>query len=265
MSIGQLEHIWVIGEVFESQAASVRQGDPVRMRLGYSPGREWSGKVDYIYPKLNAETRTALVRVHFDNPDGHLKPGMFAQMEIVTRPRRETLLIPREALIRTGSQARVVLALGEGRFKSVAVGVGRVGEDQVEILAGLAEGERIVTSAQFLIDSESSKTSDFRRLDPGKHEPVNTATAAPTTAWVDARVERLSPDQRRLSLKHEAIAAWRWPAMSMDFDAAPGVDLAGLKPGQKLHIQIQRSADNTYLISDIRGPNNGGQGAEAGP
>jgi Cu(I)/Ag(I) efflux system membrane fusion protein len=180
MSIGQLEHIWVIGEVFERQAMSVHEGDAVRMHLDYLPGREWSGEVDYVYPSLNTQTRTARVRVHFDNPDHYLRPGMFAQMTIATRPTQETLLIPREALIRTGSQSRVVLAMGEGRFKSVEVQVGRIAENRAEILAGLEEGERIVTSAQFLIDSESSKTSDFRRMnhaatdvDHGQHEGMN--------------------------------------------------------------------------------------------
>ena len=165
MSIGQLSQIWVIGEVFERQAASVREGDAVRMRLDYLPGREWTGRVDYIYPALNAKTRTAQVRVHVENADGYLRPGMFAQMEIVTKAGDETLLIPSEALIRTGSQSRVVLALGEGRFKSVAVKAGRMAAQQVEILSGLRQGDRIVSSAQFLIDSESSKTSDFRRMD----------------------------------------------------------------------------------------------------
>lgn len=164
MSIGQLEHIWVIGEVFERQAASVSEGDAVRMRLDYLPGREWLGKVDYIYPSLNIKTRTAQVRVRFDNPDVFLKPGMFAQMAIAASPSKPSLLIPSEALIRTGSQTRVVLAKGEGRFKSIAVTVGRIGEHQVQVLSGLAEGEQIVTSAQFLIDSESSKTSDFTRM-----------------------------------------------------------------------------------------------------
>lgn len=164
MTIGQLEHIWLIGEVFERQASLVSVGDRVRMHLDYLPGREWVGQVNYVYPSLNEQTRTAQIRVHFDNPEGFLKPGMFAQMIIETQPGAESLLIPREALIRTGSQARVVLALGEGSFKSIAVTVGRVGERQVEILSGLSAGDRIVTSAQFLIDSESSKTSDLKRM-----------------------------------------------------------------------------------------------------
>ncbi len=165
MSIGTLEYVWVIAEVFERQAALVQVGDPVRMRLDYLPGRLWRGEVDYIYPSLNPSTRTLQVRVRLANPDAYLRPGMFAQMEIDTQPGAQALLIPREALIRTEGQSRVVLALGKGRFKSVAVEVGRISGDQAEIVSGLERGDRIVSSAQFLIDSESSRSSDFQRMD----------------------------------------------------------------------------------------------------
>ncbi len=164
MSIGTLERVWVIAEVFERQASLVHVGDPVKMRLDYLPGREWRGQVDYIYPSLNPKTRTVQLRIGFDNPDDYLRPGMFTQIEIDGQPGENTLLVPREALIRTGAQQRVVLALGEGRFKSVAVEVGRIAGDNAEILSGLQAGDRIVTSAQFLIDSESSRTSDFERM-----------------------------------------------------------------------------------------------------
>ncbi|MED5523711.1 MAG: efflux RND transporter periplasmic adaptor subunit [Pseudomonadota bacterium] len=258
MSIGQLEHIWVIGEVFERQASLVRGGDSVRMRLDYLPGREWEGQVDYVYPSLNTKTRTAQVRVHFDNPDAFLKPGMFAQMVIVTQAGDEALLIPREALIRTGSQARVVLALGDGKFKSVAVEVGRVGERQVQILSGLKEGDRIVTSAQFLIDSESSKTSDFKRMakrdQQGESMDVK-ADADSRSAWVAARIDSLMPDHRMVSLEHEAIPDWQWPAMTMDFTVAEAVNMDALKQGMRLHVQITQDTRGDYLLTQVHIPN----------
>lgn len=249
MSIGQLEHIWVIGEVFERQASLVKTGDQVRMRLDYLPGRDWLGQVDYVYPSLNAKTRTAQIRVHFDNPDGFLKPGMFAQMVIETQAGAEALLIPREALIRTGSQARVVLALGDGKFKSVAVEVGRVGERQVEIQSGLKEGERIVTSAQFLIDSESSKTSDFTRM--GHNENVTTTDAS---VWVQAQIEALMPEHRMATLAHEAIPDWQWPAMKMDFTIGDEVDMNALKQGMRLHVQISKDSKGDYRLTQVHIP-----------
>lgn len=252
MAIGQLEHIWVIGEVFERQASLVQVGDQVQMQLGYSPGREWQGQVDYVYPSLNTKTRTAQIRVHFHNPDGYLKPGMFAQMRIETAPMDDTLLIPRQALIRTGSQSRVVLAKGEGRFKSVAVQVGNINDEQAEIILGLDEGDRIVTSAQFLIDSESSKTSDFRRMNHGSDDKAE--TMAPTSVWVGARLKSLMPEHRMLTLAHDAIDDWQWPAMTMNFTAAKNVDLQGLQSDMTLHVEITREGDNNYVISQIHRP-----------
>lgn len=255
MTIGQLEHIWVIGEVFERQAASVQEGNSVRMWLDYLPGRLWEGTVDYIYPSLNTKTRTAGIRVHFHNPDGYLKPGMFAQMSIATPPSKASQIVPREALIRTGNQARVVLALGDGRFKSIGVEVGQVTENQAEILSGLNHGDRIVTSAHFLLDSESSKTSDFQRMAHGEMETDQ--HAKPETVWVTARVENTMQDHQMVTLEHEAIESWQWPSMVMDFGVDKAVDLAALQPGLRVHVEIQRLGNDNYQISQIHIPDNG--------
>mgnify|MGYP001815623139 CR=1 FL=1 len=164
MSVGALEDVWVEAEVFERQAAQVQVGQPVAMSLDYLPGREWQGTVDYIYPSLDEKTRTLRVRLRFANESRVLKPNMFAQVVINAGRQDDALVVPREAVIRTGEQDRVVLALGDGRFKSVAVSLGRMDEQSVEVLDGLREGDTVVTSAQFLLDSESSRTSDFKRM-----------------------------------------------------------------------------------------------------
>lgn len=164
LSIAALDEVWVIGEVFESQLAAAEPGSRVRMSLDYMPGRQWSGKVDYRYPEINPQTRTARVRMRVDNSDGALLPGMFVRLDINGERRQRHTLVPREAIIRTGRSDRLVLALASGGFKSVNVRVGRIGERYAEILEGVSPGDEIVTSAQFLIDSESSKTSDFQRM-----------------------------------------------------------------------------------------------------
>ena len=165
MSVGTLDKVWVEAEVFERQAVLVEVGLPVTMTLDYLPGQRWLGKVNYVYPALDPKTRTVRVRLRFANPEGLLKPNMFAQIAIHATAGDDVLVIPKEAVIRTGEQDRVVVALGEGRFKSVTVELGRLNEKFAEIRHGLKEGEPVVTSAQFLLDSESSKTSDFRRMD----------------------------------------------------------------------------------------------------
>lgn len=164
LSIAALDEVWVIGEVFERQLSSVASGNRVVMTLDYLPGRQWTGKVDYVYPEVNPKTRTARVRMRFDNTDGTLLPGMFAELDIQGDRTSRQLLVPRESVIRTGQSDRLVLALDGGAFKSVTVKVGRVGEQYAEILGGVVSGDTVVTSAQFLIDSESSKTSDFLRM-----------------------------------------------------------------------------------------------------
>jgi len=165
MSIGTLDQVWVEAEVFERQATQVTVGQPVTMSLDFLPGKDWVGRVDYIYPSLNAKTRTLRVRLRFDNENDLLKPNMFARVIIHSQSPDSTLLVPSEAVVRSGSLDRVVLALGEGRFKSIKVKIGRLDSKNTEILSGLKAGDRIVSSAQFLLDSESSKTSDFKRMD----------------------------------------------------------------------------------------------------
>ncbi len=164
MSVGALNEVWVTAEVFERQAGALAVGNAVTMSLDYLPGRQWRGEVDYIYPILDNKTRTVRVRLRFANTDGLLKPNMFAQVIIHSGESTPTLQVPREAVIRTGSQNRVVLALGDGAYKSVAVTLGRVGGREAEILNGLEVGDRVVSSAHFLLDSESSIDSDFKRM-----------------------------------------------------------------------------------------------------
>ncbi len=260
MAIGALDPVWVMGQVFERQASLVRAGDPVTMTLDYLPDQIWRGTVDYVYPTLNSETRTARVRMQFSNPLHQLKPNMFARLVVHSQVAEEAVVIPKEALIRTGDQDRVVLALGEGRFKSIAVRTGRQVADRVEIIDGLRAGERIVTSAQFLLDSESSKTSDFRRMD---HSGA-AVEEQPELVWMEATVNGQVSDRRALNVTHEPIPAWGWPVMTMDFPVAEGVDLSALEPGMKVQLQVRDLGDEEYRVEQVRGPDAGETEGDAG-
>lgn len=248
MSIGALDQVWVEAEIFESQAAAVTAGLPVTMTLGYLPGKLWQGRVDYVYPSLDAKTRTLKVRLRFDNDNGELKPNMFAQVAIHARSKGDSLLIPKEAVVRTGSMDRAVLALGQGSYKSVEVKLGRRGENFVEILMGLQAGDSVVTSAQFLLDSESSKTSDFKRMNMS----LNTAVNAMTSVWTAATVNSLMLGHRMINVSHGAIPLWDWPAMSMDFLVAPELDITNLEKGMQLQIEIKRNAVGNYEVVDFK-------------
>jgi len=262
MSVGTLDNIWVEAEVFERQAALVKPGLPVHMKLDYLPGREWHGEVDYVYPSLDDQTRTLAVRLKFENPDGLLKPNMYAQIRIDALNQDEVLSVPSDAVIRTGGQDRVVLALGDGYYKSIAVELGQISRDYTEILSGLTEGERVVTSAQFLFDSESSKTSDFKRLhhgDGNQKEMDSSSSSDQSSAsmdqvelvWVAAEIKAVMPDMGMVSAYHEPIPDWQWPEMTMNFFVSEAVNFDDLKPGTELHMQIGARDDGQYEIHGI--------------
>lgn len=168
MTYGDLSSVWVLAEVFENQASWVRIGKSAEVRIPSFPDRVWEGTVDYIYPNLDPETRTLKVRLRYANPDEALKPNMHAEVTIYGGGKPNTLTVPREALIRTGTQDRVVLALGEGRFHPRKVQAGIERGDWVEILEGLQEGDQVVISAQFLIDSEASLKASLLRMQTSK-------------------------------------------------------------------------------------------------
>lgn len=164
LSLADLSSVWLLTEVFEKQSRLIEDGLTGNMRLSHAPEKIWSGNIAYIYPEINQQTRTLKVRLKFDNPDENLKPGMYANVTILGKEKPNTVMIPREALIRTGNSERVILALGEGRFQPVKVISGLESGEKIEIISGLKAGEKIVTSAQFLIDSEASFTGTALRM-----------------------------------------------------------------------------------------------------
>jgi len=165
MSLGQLDTVWLVAEVFERQVAWVEPGQRAEVQLDYLPGRIWHGTVDYVYPELSPGTRTAQVRIRFDNPDQSLRPNMFARIRILGTAIDNAIHIPQQALIRGGTVDRVVLAEGDGRFRSKPVVTGIESGDRVQILSGLSIGETVVSSGQFLIDSESNIDAEIARME----------------------------------------------------------------------------------------------------
>ena len=163
-TIVDLTTVWVMVEVFEHQLDWVKKGLNAEIKVPALPGHVWKGKVDYIYPELDPKTRTLKVRLRFDNWKGLLKPNMFAQAIIESKPKQGILTIPKQALIVTGERQSVIVALSEGRFKPVDVKTGIRSHGKVEILSGLKSGERIVLSGQFLLDSEANLQASFLRF-----------------------------------------------------------------------------------------------------
>jgi len=171
MSVAKLDRVWVLAEVFERQAAWVKMGQHAMVELDYLPGEMWHGQVDYVYPELDPETRTLTVRLRFDNAARTLRPNMFARVTVDGESTGNVVHVPREALIRGGSVDRVVVSLGEGRFRAQPVTVGIESGDRIAIEYGLAAGDLVVTSGQFLIDSEANIEAALKRMDPTEAAP----------------------------------------------------------------------------------------------
>lgn len=167
LNLVDLASVWLMVDVFERQSDWVETGQRAEATLPFMPGKSWEGKVEYVYPSLDASTRSLKVRLRFDNFEEELKPNMYADVTIYAKPKRKVLTIPREALIRTGNEKRVVVALGEGKFVPMPISTGMETDDRVEVLSGLSEGDEVVTSSQFLIDSESSLKAALARMAGG--------------------------------------------------------------------------------------------------
>ncbi|WP_292956905.1 MULTISPECIES: efflux RND transporter periplasmic adaptor subunit [unclassified Neptuniibacter] len=247
ISMGPLDQVWVTAEFFERQAHQVNVGDVAEMTLDYLPGSVWQGKVDYIYPALDKTTRTLQVRLRFDNPELLLKPDMFARLSVSTQPSKPMLNIPTSALISTGSQKRVVLSLGDGRYKSVAVTVGKStgtgSADRTAILTGIYPEDWVVTSAQFLLDSESSISSDFMRMTPPMMGVVE-------EVWVAAMVMEVDVDKRLVTLSHEAIREWQQSAMLMEIPVSEGVDINKLSQGDVIQVLLNGGNMSNLVVAD---------------
>ncbi|HSQ68953.1 MAG TPA: efflux RND transporter periplasmic adaptor subunit, partial [Steroidobacteraceae bacterium] len=165
LTITELDSLWVIAEIPEAQSGWVRQGTEAELGFPAMPGRTLSGRVEYVYPELDPETRSVRARITLEAPPGVLRPNMLASVSLLGEPGHPVVNIPRSALIRSGTEDRVVVALGEGRFQPRRVVPGLESGERVAILDGLTAGEEVVVSGQFLLDSEANLRAGLRRLE----------------------------------------------------------------------------------------------------
>jgi len=176
--IADLSRVWVYVYVYEYELPWIKVGDEAQMTLAALPGKIFTGKATYIYPYLETDTRTIKVRLEFDNPGIELKPNMFANIDIRASKQVNAIVIPSEAVLRTGDRDTVLVVRGLGKYEPRNVELGISSQGFVQILAGVDEGEEIVTSAQFLIDSESK----LREATSKMMEVEEPATANPRSA-----------------------------------------------------------------------------------
>ncbi len=251
MSLADLSSVWLQAEVFESQTDWVMEAQSAEARLNYMPGEVFSGRVDYVYPVLDPKTRTLQVRLRFDNPDERMKPNMYARVTIFGKSHPGALSIPREALIRGQDTDRVVVALGDGNYTVHEVMSGIESGDWLEIIAGLEVGDEVVTSAQFLIDSEASLAGSIQRLDTDR---MTDNAGEHQTIFGNGIVEAVDTRARRIRVSHGPIEALGWGPMTMEFDVLPGADLETITIGQSIHFSLNQSEVGDYVIDVIHQP-----------
>lgn len=258
LSIASLDRVWVVADVFPSDASMLSLGQSASITSSDYVGKTFDAELDYIYPVLSATTRTVQARFVVNNlrhEDGDklshwLKPAMYTNVQLSYGSEHPTkqidtiLAVPKQAVIRTGKSNRVVLALGDGKYKSIEVVLGKDFDDVFEVLDGLVEGDEIVTSAQFLIDSESSINSDFMRM-------TSTEKRMNASAWTQAVVNEVFEDRNMINITHGPLDAFDMMGMTMNFTLANDIALSDFKVGMEIHIEVIRKPSGMFQIKTV--------------
>jgi Cu(I)/Ag(I) efflux system membrane fusion protein len=239
--INGLDTVWVNAELPENAVAQVPVGAEVTARAAALPDTELHGKVAAILPQVDAATRTIRARIELANPGGRLAPGMFVSLSFAPRQRQAALLVPSEAVIRTGTRNVVMLEEGAGRFAPVEVELGAESGGQVEIRAGLREGQKVAVSGQFLLDSEASLKGSGQRMG---------GADAPLVHRGEGVVEAVEADE--ITLSHGPIATLKWPAMTMAFKLPKGGLPLRLAAGDRVSFEFVQQADGSFQVTAMK-------------
>jgi Cu(I)/Ag(I) efflux system membrane fusion protein len=248
VTIAGLSRVLVVAEVPEASLGDIHVGLPVKISFPAYPGEFREGRVDYIYPKLDPQSRTARVRITLDNPRGRLREGMFANIQNQGTG-GTALVVPSEAVIDTGRRTIVVIRRN-GTFMPVEVETGRDTGEWTQILSGLEPGAEVVASGQFLIDSEASLSGVMTRLNSG-----NTAAqkAAAQPAQATGKIVTMDTGAGKVTIAHGAMPAMNWPAMTMTFGLRDPAMLRGLKRGDRVAFAVGKQPQGgAYVIERIQ-------------
>ncbi len=256
--IADLSRVWIIADVYERDLARVRVGQSAQVTLDAFPSRRFEAKVAYRYPTLNTATRSTPVRLELDNREGLLNPGMFAQVELDVGGSTPRTTVPASAVIDDGQRQVVLLALPEGRFEPRAVRLGERGVDAVEVLEGVKPGDRVVVSANFLIDSESQLRAALANFtDSGAGQTGNDAPAEGAqpgdnrTHQAEGTFDAIDRAAGTVTVTHGEIPSLKWPAMTMDFTVADQALVDGVSPGTAARFEFREGAPGEFVITHI--------------
>ncbi|WP_300453167.1 efflux RND transporter periplasmic adaptor subunit [Accumulibacter sp.] len=252
--VADLSSVWVIAEVFEQDIGLLRTGSHAKIRVNAYPEKVFHGVVSYIYPTLEAATRTVALRIELANPDLLLKPAMFAQVELPVAGRSMGVSVPLSAVIDSGKRQIVLIELGEGRFAPREVKLGARSDDYVEVLDGVRDGERVVVAANFLIDAESNLKAAIGGLAPASTAAAAVAPpgkAAGPGHRAEGTVIRVDAGTGTVELAHGPVDSLKWPAMSMPFKVANDSLLTALAPGGRVAFEFVERQPGEWVITAV--------------
>ena len=237
--LADLGIVWVLAQIYEQDLSYVQLGQEAVVKVASMPDREFRGRVTFVYPNLDEKTRTARVRLEFENPGYFLKPGMFVSARIAAEIDPSAILVPDSAVLRSGAKNTVFIALKEGKFEArdVVLGV-EMDDGQCQVLSGLTAGERVVTSGQFLLDSESQLREAIDKMrgadkpGAGAESPLtdtNVAAASPADTAAAAGVVYVCPMPEHVSIVYDH--AGNCPICGMALVPVSPASLKKIQPG----------------------------------
>ena len=247
--VADLSAVWVVADVFEQDIAKVKTGARAAVRIDAYPGKTFEGKVAYVYPTLNAATRTIPVRIELPNPGLLLKPAMFAQVEVQAPAGGETVTIPTSAVIDSGTRQIAIVALGEGRFEPREVKLGTRSEARVEVIDGIREGEAVVIAANFLIDAESNLKAAV-----GGFSGASNGAPAPARSvghQAHGRIDEIDAKDGTLVVTHDPVASLGWPAMTMEFKLANAALAKEVRKNATVDFEFVERAAGEWVITAL--------------
>ncbi|MBN3830569.1 efflux RND transporter periplasmic adaptor subunit [Burkholderia sp. Ac-20344] len=249
--IAGLSTLWLIVEVPEALALTVQPGMSVDATFAGDPAQHFTGRIREVLPGISTSSRTLQARVEIDNAALKLTPGMLMRVRVAARQTVSRLLVPSEAVIATGKRSIVIVKNGDGRLQPVTVTAGNDVGSETEVLGGLNEGDTVVTSGQFLIDSEASLQSVLPRLESGTGAsgaaPASTPKAAPTYETT-GKVEQVTADD--ITFSHQPVPALGWGAMTMTFGKPSATAFPDVKPGQTVRFAFMQG-DDGYRLTKV--------------
>ena len=244
--IAGLDKVWAVAEIPESQAIRLLRGQKVSAALQADPAQTFNGVLDEIVPEVNAATRTLKARFEVDNRNGKLTPGMLLRLRI-DGSQSFRLVVASEAVIRTGTRAVVIVKKPSGGFEPHDVSLGVDAGDDVEVVKGLREGDQVVISGQFLIDSEARLRSVLGNMAAPASSPASAAGATLEIHVGEGKVERVAPDV--LTISHGPVATLQWPAMTMGFAKPDSKQFGDIKPGDRVRFEFKAAPSGYELVS----------------